>query len=557
MSTNTPKKALGRGLGALIKDKESLERDRKEKDDEKRAKNMEFYRSLVKQYVKTGERDLLIEQLLNDIRSHLGISDREHLHLLKTLRKREQQHPPISEEGKEEMQEEIVQEMKQLLKDIRGDPDRSDVKKVKKRLVVTFNDDPKTKETIRLPKNTLNVLEDDGDPSPITTPPPSEPSDQWPDMSGKKKKKIRRKLLSMDEPSRSSEKRMRTTIEWDEGLEYGKDPIRATAPKIGLEDSTTPIPASPRKHGMEESREVLPMEPPTREKEEVPLGVLVKGQTDAPVQTMFDEDSIAYVIGEELDEIEEEEIEKATEEETGTMGVEATEHPFERGDEDEQLREGSEEEEDIEEEMGEEIEDEDIEEMEEEERGQMLEDSLISLRLLMEEGKLQDAFEMSTRLLGSDPEDVSVLNERGVILYNMDDIEASLECYRKALDLKTPTSEILINYALVLSDTGELDASISTLERAIEMDPYSEDGWNNKAVVLFKAGRTREALQCLDESIRINERSPETWTNAGIILEKLGEFGPALECYRKLQEMDPGNPVALEGVSFCSQRLEE
>jgi len=119
MSEKRPIKALGRGLGALIKDKDRMGRSRKEEEEEKRAKNMEFYRSLVKQYVQTGERDILTEQLLNDIRSHLSITDKEHLHLIQTLRKREQQLPPTSEETKDQIQKDIKAEMKQLLHDIK------------------------------------------------------------------------------------------------------------------------------------------------------------------------------------------------------------------------------------------------------------------------------------------------------------------------------------------------------------------------------------------------------------------------------------------------------
>ncbi|MGA1847727.1 MAG: tetratricopeptide repeat protein [Thermoplasmatota archaeon] len=546
MSINKPTKALGKGLGALIKDRESLEKAKKERDDEKRAKNMEFYRSLVKQYVKTGERDLLIEQLLNDIRSHLGISDKEHLHLLKTLRKREQQHPPISEEGKEEMQEEIVQEMKQLLRDIKGDSNGAKVKKVKKRLVVTFNDDPKAKETIRLPTKTLNVLDENGNQEPITAPPPEEKADTWPEII--RKKKVKRKVLSRSEPEHVPEKKMKTTIEWDEGLEYGSEPIPATAPKKGLEDSTVPITAAPRKPGMDESKEAIPMEPPSKE-EEVPLGVLVSSKADEPVQTILDQNSVKHMKEGEL-----EDIEHMIGEGKSVPDIEEEEEMAEEEEMEEESVEGMDEESPLEPEEGIEEEEEEFEEMEEETLP-VPEDSLMSLKILMEEGRLQEAYEMSERLLFSRPEDVTILNECGVILYNMDDLDSSLECYRKAFAIETPTSDMLINYALVLSEKGELDDSLSTLERAIKMDPYSEDGWNNKAVVLFKAGRTREALHCLDESIRINENSPETWINAGIILEKLGEFGPALECYQKVQELDPGNPIAREGMDFCRGNL--
>ena len=160
MAEKRPKKALGRGLGALIKDKDKMGKSRQEEEDEKRAKNMEFYRSLVKQYVQTGERDILTEQLLNDIRSHLKISDKEHLHLIQTLRKREQKIPTISEESKEEMQKEIKQEMKQLLQDIKKEEGGGKKKKVKKKkkISITFEDDAAKKERIRLPEQTVKVV---------------------------------------------------------------------------------------------------------------------------------------------------------------------------------------------------------------------------------------------------------------------------------------------------------------------------------------------------------------------------------------------------------------
>ena len=61
------KNALGRGIKALINPKSKVDRSLEEKKADQ-GKNMEFYRSLVRQYVKTGDRDMLIEQLLNEIR---------------------------------------------------------------------------------------------------------------------------------------------------------------------------------------------------------------------------------------------------------------------------------------------------------------------------------------------------------------------------------------------------------------------------------------------------------------------------------------------------------
>ncbi len=543
MVEKRPNKALGRGLGALIKDKDGYGKNKKQVEEERRAKNMEFYRSLVKQYVQTGERDILTEQLLNDIRSHLNISDKEHLHLIQTLRKREQKKPAFSEEGKEEIQKEIKMEMKQLLNDIKkveGDGDKKKGKKKKKKISITFEDDNAKKDRIRLPEQTVKVVNGKKRSKPIQAGPAED--DDWPEEPKKLKRRVLRKVIKRreeeEEPEKEKGKMVQTKVDWDEGLEYGKEPIPAKPPQPGLEESTDTIHASAPTPGMEDSKETLPMEPSKmdEEDEEVPLGVIVDEAKTEPVQTLVDDLSTKHLGAEDLEEVTE-------------MDDQVTNQPIEETELVEEIQEMDEE--DVEEP------EEEVEELEPEpeEVEEVLDDSLMSIKILMDEGKLVKAHETAQRILLETPNNVEVLNECGVILYHLDNLQGAYDCYRKAFEIKEPSAQSMSNYALILSEMGELDASISILNQSIEKDPYSEDGWNNKAVVLYKAGRLREALECLDESLRINENSLETWMNAGIILEKMEEFGPALECYQSILENDPNNPVAMEGIDFCNSKL--
>ena len=182
-------------------------------------------------------------------------------------------------------------------------------------------------------------------------------------------------------------------------------------------------------------------------------------------------------------------------------------------------------------------------------------ETIMDLRSLMESGDMKAALDMVNRLMDSDPYSPTLLNEKGVLLYNMGRIEESLECYRRALELEPDSPELNINYALVLSGRGEMVESILYLDRAIEKDPYNEEAWNNKAVILTHTGKLRDALNCLDESLRINERSSTAWHNTAVILERMGDYRTALECYTRVVGLDPMNGAALEGLDHCRGRL--
>ncbi|MBN1540088.1 MAG: tetratricopeptide repeat protein [Candidatus Thermoplasmatota archaeon] len=408
-----PPTALGRGLAALIKGGEDRVKPRKQLEEEKRSSNMEFYRSLVKQYVQTGERDILTEQLLDNIRGHLDISDNEHHRLIEALRKEEPQLPRTSEGTKDQTQMEI--------KEDRSSP--------------TILTEPS------------NIDDKEGTP-PLTMIDPG--------ISGIPGSPTGDKTLGRS----SSENLVRVRIS------ERRDP--------GEEECNAKMNGPPDGSGER-------------------AGVRGENMTDLTSRVDDDEPE------EEWDEMEMEELQ--------------------------------------------------------EDEGPESDDNLMSIRILMDEGKYQKALEISKRILENDPKNVSVLNECGVILYQLGRMSEAHDCYQRLMVTGEMSSESMINYAILLAEMGDLDRALSLLSEGIERDPYSEEGWNNKAVVLYKAGRLREALECLDEALRINENSAETWINTGIILERMEEYGPAMECYQKVLEMDPGNKLAREGLESCREMV--
>lgn len=543
MKKKDDSRALGRGLKALLNRKDDIIKDVKgSTPEEEKAKSHEFYGSLLKKYVQTGERDPLIEQLLDEIRDHMKISKEDHLKLLKTFRKREKSSKKhIHDEKWDEVQSDIRDELTHLFEEFRNEETEGGPEEEEKPKTTPWVDEEEKKDVIiepgaiPLPERTTEVVKSDEEGT-IEAMPPSEPKKQK--MKIRKVRKIKKPGMEIERDGAVPEKekeeiKKNTKVEWDE--EGEKTPSK---PIVALPSSS--------ENEIIETGEISPPQ----------IGVIID-ETETPPETLVDEtieSTIARITyQQETTETPEGAVEKI-EEEASIPEVEKEEPAPEPVPEPEE--EEPEEIPELEEEAVPEPEEEEIEELEEvEEEPEPLEDSLISLKILMEEGKIDLALEMSRRLLENDPKDTAVLNERGVLLYHIGDIDGAFDCYDQAIKIDPDGTESWVNYAILLAGKGELDESMRTLDKVIDKNPYNEEAWNNKAVVLTHAGRFREALKCLDESLRINDTSVETWLNTGIIMEKLKEFGPACECYHNVLKLDASNKVALDGLRFCQDGI--
>ncbi len=533
MASNNSNNALGKGLRALIREKEgSPEKTKSDLESERHARNMEFYGSLVKKYVSSRMEDDLLEEMLEDVRSHMGISLKEHRNLMNTLKRRENiKH--LKGEEQERARNEIKEELAKIYQQIHGKEasrsDRNRFLKIEREL-----EDGEKKRTIQLSNGTQK-------------------------KKPKVAKVIRRRLMARNLDDRAGilengrKDRRRGRLEWLEeddekaikmtapkkGLEDSEKPIKATAPHEGLDEEKETIIAPSPKDGMEESKEILMMRAPARDLEDGDKAIEAPPPKDEAASSKALEmppSTVPAGPGPGFEIVKE----GIQEEKSMDLTPEPEITPDDETEEKEEMEEELEEEEEVE---------------EPQEEREEYEDSLLSLKMLMDEENIDEASSMADRLLERNPEDVSVLNEKGVILYNQGRIDEAIWLYQKILEMDPESVETLINYATLLSIRGEIDNSLECLDRAVKKDPYSEDAWNNKAVVFTRAGRLREALECLDEALRINEKTASTWMNAGIILEKMGEIEPAMECYKNLLDLEPDNEVAAKGIQYCRSVL--
>ncbi|MCU0798800.1 MAG: tetratricopeptide repeat protein [Candidatus Thermoplasmatota archaeon] len=503
MSLKENSKALGRGLKALIRERAPSD-DKSEglTEAEAKAQNMEFYGSLMKQYVQVGEGDRNTEELLYRIRQHLDIDEDEHEHLVHTLRKRDTIDPNVSQEELHKAQKEMKQELKQLFMEFKDGELPTEANGTMADAVEHRSGPGGT--PIPLPERTSELIK--GQDAPISVPPAERSSS---DQQTMVRKRVRRLIVPKDLDERAGIIQegggyKRGRVDWiDDGRDMSipmppsrNDPVKEREVEGPVADLKSDVP-SEGGDMFEDLGEVPESGPP------VHAINVVKGSE--VLREMLDEEGISAVRPLVKGELRAE-VDRAV---VGGTRKDTSE----------------------------------------------IEDSMMSLRQLMDEERFEEALDMSERLLSKGPGSTSVLNEKGFILFHLGRVNEALETYRDLLSKDPGSVEAMVNYAQVLSSMGKLDESLEYLDLAVKKDPYSEDAWNNKAVVLSRFGRLREALVCLDEAMRINDRSIVSLMNTGVILERMGEYGPATEAYKGILDIEPGNEMAKQGYESCCGQI--
>lgn len=202
------------------------------------------------------------------------------------------------------------------------------------------------------------------------------------------------------------------------------------------------------------------------------------------------------------------------------------------------------------------------------------------LHTLMEQGRAalasgdrQLALECFTRLVERDPHNVAALNNRGLLLGHMGQIEPALACFRRSLQIHPDNVIALVNGGIALAHLGQSEIALDWYARAIAIDPRHVEAWKCRGQALQLLDRPAEAAECFNAILQIDPRNIDAYFNLAQLFESLGReteaqmcFGEALNYlhrypealvrFDRLQSERPGDPAVLVGRSVALAGLD-
>jgi len=185
-----------------------------------------------------------------------------------------------------------------------------------------------------------------------------------------------------------------------------------------------------------------------------------------------------------------------------------------------------------------------------------------------------------------DPRELEVarLFSAGVAAHRSGDQAAARNAYERVLRLSPNYVDALNNLGVLLVGLGEIDLAEQTLRRAVALDPTNPGAWNNLGTVLRERGRSSDAIAAFQHALNLdpghsaarvslaqqylvigslakarqllevvlagNQNLPEANYALGQVLERLGDPEGAIRAYATFLKIAPPSLAAYtEGVN--------
>ena len=194
-------------------------------------------------------------------------------------------------------------------------------------------------------------------------------------------------------------------------------------------------------------------------------------------------------------------------------------------------------------------------------------------RAALARGDRQLALECFTRMVERDPGNVAALNNRGLLLGSLGQIEPALACFRQSLQIDQDNVVALVNGGIALAHLGQSSSALDWYARAIAIDPRHVEAWKCRGQALQLLNRAAEAVECFNAILQIDPRNIDAYFSLGQLFESLGRpaealmcFGEALNylhrypealaCFDRLAVERPADPAVLVGRSVALAGLD-
>ena len=136
----------------------------------------------------------------------------------------------------------------------------------------------------------------------------------------------------------------------------------------------------------------------------------------------------------------------------------------------------------------------------------------------------------------------------GAAYAGVDQEQAAMKHYRRALELDPLYTEVHNNIGNLYAKKGQVDEAIREYEMALKGRPDFYKAHHNIAIALMDLKRYDQAATHLAEVIRLKPDSELAYLNLGKIYEEEANTAKALDYYFKTLEQSPGLPAAHNNI---------
>ncbi len=170
-------------------------------------------------------------------------------------------------------------------------------------------------------------------------------------------------------------------------------------------------------------------------------------------------------------------------------------------------------------------------------------------------GRAEDAKRMYRELLAHHPAHVRARNNLALLLDAEGNHQGALAELDRALDIEPENGTLLVNRGALLGAMGRYAAAEHDLKKVLRVEPSHAEALFNLGVVMTKKGLWAEAVPSLKRAVELEPERAAAHFYLGEALNHVDDLAGALAAYLRATELQPSNARALYGLGIIYDRL--
>ncbi|WP_293313809.1 tetratricopeptide repeat protein [Microcoleus sp. PH2017_08_TRC_O_A] len=152
------------------------------------------------------------------------------------------------------------------------------------------------------------------------------------------------------------------------------------------------------------------------------------------------------------------------------------------------------------------------------------------------------------------PNDADTYNKRGLLRYDLEDIQGAIADYKKAIQIDPKFADAYNNMGDANHDLEDQQGAIANYKKAIQVDPKFAEAYKNLGSLHSYLGDNQAAIEAYNQAIEINPKYAEAYLGLGIVRSYLGDkngaienYNQAIKDYNQAIQSNPKNAKAYSG----------
>jgi len=158
---------------------------------------------------------------------------------------------------------------------------------------------------------------------------------------------------------------------------------------------------------------------------------------------------------------------------------------------------------------------------------------------LVHQGQVDAALERFQKALEIKPNYVDARSNLGAALFQKGRVDDAVAQYQKTLEINPNYAQANYNLGLALFQEGRLNDAIAQYKKAVKINPYYPQAHNNLGNALLQKGQVDQALEQFEKALEINPNYVDARSNLGAALFKKGQLDDAVAQYKKALAINP------------------